>query len=81
MGCQGDGSVTAELLPRFAVFVDGDDNGVFPPRGNCAPIPASLKEIQQDLQKRLGGLFQHPIRDSVHTGGDFDFLDGSQGSS
>ena len=30
---------------------------------------------------RLGGLFQHPIRDGVHTGGDFDFLDGSQGSS
>ena len=58
------------FLPRFAVFVDGDDNGVFPFRGNCAPIPASLDEIQQDLQKRLGGLFQHPIRDGVHTGGD-----------
>ena len=44
MGCQGDGSVTAELLPRFAVFVDGDDKGVFPPSGNCAPIPASLED-------------------------------------
>ena len=28
MGCQGDGSVTAELLSRFAVFVDVDNNGV-----------------------------------------------------
>ena len=61
MGCHRDGYVTAELLPRFALFVDGDDSDVFPPRGNCAPIPASLEEIQQDLQKRLGGLFQHPI--------------------
>ena len=30
---------------------------MFPPRGNCAPIPASLEEIQQDLQKRLGASF------------------------
>ena len=43
--------------------------------------PRELEEIHQDLHKRLGGLFQHPIRDGVHTGGDFDFLDGSQGSS
>ena len=31
MGSEGDGPVAAELLPGFAVLVDGNDYGVFPP--------------------------------------------------
>ena len=81
MGCQGDGSIAAQLFPRFAVFVDGDNNGVFPPSGNCALIPASLEEAQQNLQERLGDLLQHLAGDGVHPSGVLDFPDGSQGSS
>ena len=79
-GSEGDGPVTAELLPGFAVLVDGNDYGVFPPRGERAPILAPLEEAQQNLQKRLGHLPQHVVRRGVHAGGHLNFLDSRQGS-
>ena len=78
MGSEGDGPVAAELLPGFAVLVDGNDYGVFPPRGDRASLPAPL-DAQHSLQKRLGHLPQRMVRHCVHAGGHLD-LDSRQGS-
>ena len=58
------------------MLVDGNDCGVFPPRGERAPIPAPLEEAQ----KRLGYLPEHVVRRGVHAGGHLNFLDNRQGS-
>ena len=79
-GSEGDGPVAAELLPGFAVLVDGNDYGVFPPRGDSASLPAPLEEAQHSLEKRLGHLPQHMVRHCVHAGGHLDLLDSRQGS-
>ena len=51
MGCQGNESVAAKLFLQFAVFVDGDNNGVFHPAGI---VPSS-----QHLWKKPSRIFRN----------------------
>ena len=57
MGCQGDGSVTAELLPRFAVFVDGETMPCFHPAGIVPPSQHLWKKSSRIFRNDSGASF------------------------